>query len=160
MSDPATISRLLVRPPNWLGDAVLALPAIAVLPWQAENVHAGVNSVSRMLVSVTGSSAGTSGSASLQLGSGGGFWSAGSIGGRYIGPFFSASVGGFWFSFFGTPAARQRPSKYWIPSFTSTTLLNVSTLAPITAPVSTSASITHISPSPLPHPTGSLRQLS
>ena len=31
MSEPPSISRLLVRPPNWLGDAVLALPAIAAL---------------------------------------------------------------------------------------------------------------------------------
>jgi heptosyltransferase-2 len=28
---PATVERLVIRPPNWLGDAVLALPAIAAL---------------------------------------------------------------------------------------------------------------------------------
>jgi len=29
--DPATIRRVVVRPPNWLGDAVLALPAMAAI---------------------------------------------------------------------------------------------------------------------------------
>jgi heptosyltransferase-2 len=29
--DPAAVRRLVVRPPNWLGDAVLALPALAAL---------------------------------------------------------------------------------------------------------------------------------
>jgi heptosyltransferase-2 len=29
--DPATVERLVVRPPNWLGDAVLALPALAAI---------------------------------------------------------------------------------------------------------------------------------
>ena len=30
-TDPATVRRVVVRPPNWLGDAVLALPAMAAI---------------------------------------------------------------------------------------------------------------------------------
>ena len=38
-STTGEISRLLVRPPNWLGDAVLALPAVAALRQAYPEAH-------------------------------------------------------------------------------------------------------------------------
>jgi heptosyltransferase-2 len=39
MSETTPVSRLLLRPPNWLGDAVLALPALAALRQAFANAH-------------------------------------------------------------------------------------------------------------------------
>jgi heptosyltransferase-2 len=39
MSGSTTVSRLLVRPPNWLGDVVLALPALAALRAAYPDAH-------------------------------------------------------------------------------------------------------------------------
>jgi heptosyltransferase II len=36
---PTSVSRLVIRPPNWLGDALLALPAMSALRAQFPNAH-------------------------------------------------------------------------------------------------------------------------
>jgi heptosyltransferase-2 len=41
-TDSSTVRRVVVRPPNWLGDAVLALPAMAALRQRFSEAHLAV----------------------------------------------------------------------------------------------------------------------
>ena len=38
-ADVTTVERLVLRPPNWLGDAVLALPAMAAVRRHFQSAH-------------------------------------------------------------------------------------------------------------------------
>ena len=45
VTDATTVSRLVIRPPNWIGDAVLAMPAMAALRRHFPDAHLAVAAV-------------------------------------------------------------------------------------------------------------------
>ena len=44
-TNPLSVTRVVVRPPNWLGDAVLALPAIAAVRRHFASAHFTITAV-------------------------------------------------------------------------------------------------------------------